>query len=250
MSVADALVLRDVCKQFGALKAVQSVSLNVQPGERRALIGPNGAGKTTLFNLIGGMLAPSSGEIEMLGENVTSLPVHARIKLGLARTFQITNLLRQLTVEENILLALLGLRSAKLSMLRPLSSYRELRSTARLVMEEWDFLDKCAVPVDELSYGEQRALEIILAVAQEPRLLLLDEPTAGLSPAETAAAATVVKSLPQDMAIVLIEHDLDVAFDLCDSMTVLHHGEILVTGEPAAVRANSDVQEIYFGGSI
>jgi branched-chain amino acid transport system ATP-binding protein len=200
--------------------------------------------------VISGVLAPTLGSIEMLGVDVTKTAVHRRIALGLARTFQLTNLFNRLTVEQNIILALQGLKAMKLSMLRPLGSYRELETSAMKLMEEWGFRDKRDVPVHELSYGEQRALEIVLAVSQQPRLMLLDEPTAGLSPSETAAACAMIKSLPREISIVLIEHDLDVVFDLCESITVLHFGEVLTTGSPEVVRANPDVQEIYFGGVI
>jgi len=247
---AKSLALTGVCKRFGELRAVQDVSLEVRTGERRALIGPNGAGKTTLFHVISGVERPTSGRIEMLGQDVTGLPMHRRTCLGMARTFQLTNLFSRLSVEQNILLALQGLKGMKLSMLRPLGSYRELTATARDLLEDWGFLEKREVPVHELSYGEQRSLEIILAVSQRPRLLLLDEPTAGLSPAETRAASDLIRALPRDMSIVLIEHDLDVVFGLCDSMTVLHLGEVLATGDPASVRANSEVQEIYFGETL
>jgi len=244
------LALSKVCKYFGRLRAVHEVSLDVLGGERRALIGPNGAGKTTLFDVVSGVQGPTSGRIVMFGHDVTGLPMHRRVGLGLARTFQLTNLFAKLTVEQHIVLALQGLRSTKFSFLRPLTTYGAMHASARQLLEQWGFLDKRDALVRELSYGEQRALEIVLAVAQRPRLLLLDEPTAGLSPAETASASALIRSLPREIAILLIEHDLDVVFGLCDSMTVLHLGEVLASGAPDAVRSNLDVQEIYFGGSL
>jgi branched-chain amino acid transport system ATP-binding protein len=247
---ASPLSLDRICKHFGELRAVHEVSLDVRGGERRALIGPNGAGKTTLFDVVSGVQSATSGRIAMFGHDVTRMPMHRRIGLGLARTFQLTNLFGRLTVAENIILALQAGSSTKLSLLRPLSSYAPLHASARRLLADWGFLDKHDALVRTLSYGEQRALEIILAIAQGPRLLLLDEPTAGLSPAETANATELIRSLPAEIAILLIEHDLDVAFGLCDSMTVLHLGEVLTTGDPAEVRANSDVQEIYFGVSL
>jgi branched-chain amino acid transport system ATP-binding protein len=242
-----ALSLHAICKQFGAVRAVHNVSLEVAPGERRAVIGPNGAGKTTLFHVVSGVLPPTSGRVELFGRDVTTLPAHKRVTHGLSRTYQITNLFARLSVQDNVLLALQGLSRTKLSMLRPMGTYAALQSTARRVLDEWGLLAQAHVPIHELSYGEQRTMEIILAVAQNPRVLLLDEPTAGLSPAETAAAAELIKRLPRSMGILLIEHDMDVVFDLCDSMTVLHLGESLISGEPAAVRNNPQVQEIYLG---
>jgi branched-chain amino acid transport system ATP-binding protein len=241
------LALYDVCKHFGELRAVQGVSLQMLGGERRALIGPNGAGKTTLFDVVSGLQRPTSGHIAMFGQDVTRLPMHRRIGLGLARTFQLTTLFRSLSVEENVLLALQGNESTKFSLLRPLGTYGRLHASAQHLLEEWGFIEKRQVPVQALSYGEQRALEIVLAIAQRPRLLLLDEPTAGLSPAETASATSLIAALPRDIAILLIEHDLDVVFGLCDTMTVLHLGEVLASGDPEEVRANNSVQEIYFG---
>jgi branched-chain amino acid transport system ATP-binding protein len=248
--MSAALGLRNLSKHFGALKAVEQVSMAIEEGERRAVIGPNGAGKTTLFHVVSGMLPPSSGKIEVFGTDVTALPTHKRIALGMARTFQITNLFRKLTVEHNVILALQGLSRTKLSMFRTVGSYKELLRSAEHQMEQWNMLDRRHALVTELSYGEQRSLEIMLAVCQKPRLLLLDEPTAGLSPAETAAAAETIRKLPRNMAMMLIEHDMDVAFDLCDTMTVLHLGEVLASGSPTAVRANPRVQEIYLGEAL
>jgi branched-chain amino acid transport system ATP-binding protein len=222
----------------------------IEQGERRAVIGPNGAGKTTLFHVVSGVLPPTSGSITLFGQDATRLPTHKRIALGMARTFQITNLFRNLTVEHNVVLSLQALRPTKLSMFRTLGSYKDLLRSAEALMEEWGLQEKRNALVTELSYGEQRALEILLAVAQKPRLLLLDEPTAGLSPAETATAAETIRQLPRDMAMLLIEHDMDVVFDLCDTMTVLHLGEVLASGDPAAVRANPEVQEIYLGQPV
>jgi branched-chain amino acid transport system ATP-binding protein len=247
---ASQLTLTRVCKHFGELRAVSEVSLEVLGGERRALIGPNGAGKTTLFDVVSGVQKPTSGRISMFGRDVTGLPMHRRVALGMSRTFQLTKLFAKLTVEENVVLALQGLNGTKFSLFRPLSTYGRLQSSAQNLLEEWGFFDKRRTPVHELSYGEQRSLEIVLAVAQRPRLLLLDEPTAGLSPAETASATALIRSLPGDISILLIEHDLDVVFGLCDSMTVLHLGEVLASGNPVEVRANSAVQEIYFGEAL
>jgi branched-chain amino acid transport system ATP-binding protein len=242
-----ALALHSVSKSFGALQALDGVTLAVAVGERRALIGPNGAGKTTLFQIMSGMLSPTAGRIELFGSNVTHRPIHQRVALGLARTFQITNLFTNLTVEQNVILALQGLVRTKFNLLRPVSRERALFMRAGTLLEEWQLAERRASLVRELSYGEQRALEILLAVCQHPRLLLLDEPTAGLSPAETLVAAALVRHLPREMAIVIIEHDMDVAFSLCETVTVLHAGKVLATGEAEAVRRDPAVRSIYLG---
>ena len=242
-----ALALHSVSKSFGALQALDGVTLAVAAGERRALIGPNGAGKTTLFQIMSGMLSPTAGRIELFGSNVTHRPIHQRVALGLARTFQITNLFTNLTVEQNVILALQGLVRTKFNILRPVSRERSLFMRAGMLLEEWQLAERRASLVRELSYGEQRALEILLAVCQHPRLLLLDEPTAGLSPAETLVAAALVSQLPREMAIVIIEHDMDVAFSLCETVTVLHAGKVLATGEAEAVRRDPAVRSIYLG---
>src|SRR5262245_53463173 len=242
-----ALALHGVSKSFGALQAVDGVNLTVATGERRALIGPNGAGKTTLFQIMSGMLPPTTGRIELFGINVTHRPIHPRVALGLARTFQITNLFANLTVEQNLILALQGLVQTKFNLLRPVSRERSLFMRAGTLLEEWQLGERCASLVRELSYGEQPALEILLAVCQHPKLLLLDEPTAGLSPAETLAVAALVRRLPREMAIVLIEHDMDVAFSLCETVTVLHAGKMVATGEAEAVRRDPAVRSIYLG---
>src|SRR5262245_13235476 len=242
-----ALALHSVSKSFGALQALDGVTLMVATGERRALIGPNGAGKTTLFQIMSGVLSPTTGRVELLGSNVTHRPIHQRVALGLARTFQITNLFANLTVEQNIILALQGLARIKFNLFHPVSRERSLFMRVGELLEEWQLAERRASLVRELSYGEQRALEILLAVCQHPKLLLLDEPTAGLSPAETLAAAALVRRLPREMAIVIIEHDMDVAFSLCETVTVLHAGKMLATGEADAVRRDPVVRSIYLG---
>ena len=249
MQTQPALVLRGVTRRFGALCAVDDVSLQVEVGERRGLIGPNGAGKTTLFHVISGILKPTSGRIEMFGQDVTDISTHRRVGLGMARTFQLTTLFAHLTVEQNVALAIQGQRPEKLSLLRPLTSFTGLRLEVERVLADWDLLEKRYTVVSTLSYGDQRRLEIILAVAQRPRLLLLDEPTAGLSPAETATAMAMIRALPRDIGLIVIEHDLDVVFGLCESLTVLHLGKVVVTGSPHVVRDNAQVQEIYLGGA-
>ena len=246
----EPLVVDHVSIHFGGLKAVQDVSFTMQPGERRALIGPNGAGKTTLFNLVAGQLTPSSGRILLFGNDVTRLPPFRRAALGLARTFQITNLFPNLTVAENLHLAVQALQPKKYAMHRPLTSYADVMRRTEELLKEWNLWDRRDEPTRNLSYGDQRELEILMALASKPRLLLLDEPTAGLSAAETKLVETIVRALPRDITILLIEHDLDIAFDLADRVTVLHFGEILVDGPPAEVRKDPRVGEIYIGSEL
>jgi len=241
------LEMRDVCKDFGGLRATSNVDLCLEAGERRAIIGPNGAGKTTLFHLISGTLLPSSGAIHLFGKEVTRLQPYHRAALGLTRTFQITNLFRNLTLLENVVLAVQALDQAKYSMLRPVSSYRRLGHRAYELLEQWGLRDKAEAPVRILSYGEQRQVELIMAVAGNPKLLLLDEPTSGLSPAETGMVTELIRKLDSNITILLIEHDMDVAFALADRVTVLYFGSVLTEGSVSEVQNDPRVGEIYFG---
>lgn len=241
------LSIEGLSKNFGGLQALHDLSLEIQPGERRAIIGPNGAGKTTLFHLIGGQLSPSSGRISLFGREVTKLPPFRRAALGLARTFQIITLFLDLTVMENMLLAVQALDSVRFVLYRPLTGYRNIVSQARSLLEQWNLWEKRRTLVRHLSYGEQRQLEILLAVAQMPRVLLLDEPTAGLSPVETQQVVAMIQHLDPSITVLLIEHDMDVAFQVAQQITVLHNGRLLADGPPEAIRKDSTVAEIYLG---
>ncbi len=241
------LVLESLTKEFGGLMAVDHVNLEIRAGERHGIIGPNGAGKTTLFNLICGELSPTGGRVIHFGEDVTRLPTYKRTGLGISRTFQINNLFPKLTVRQNILLAAQGLDRAKYVMYRPISSYDYLHDKTRSVLEEFDLWDKREVSVENLSYGEQRQIEICLALIGNPRLLLLDEPTAGLSRAETLSFTSSLKKLNSEITILLIEHDMDVAFELAENITVLQMGKLVASGDKEDIKANKTVQEIYLG---
>src|SRR5258705_3873282 len=243
-----ALPLAGVSKSFGGLHAVEGVTLSVQAGERRALIGPNGAGKTTLFNLISGTLPLSGGAISLFGQDVTRAPAHRRAALGLARTFQITNLFPDLTVLENCLLAVQALSPVKFSMLRPVTAYGHLRESARAMLEAVGLEAVAAARVNVLSHGEQRQLEIALALAGRPRVLLLDEPTAGLSPAESRLMAALLARLHPALTLTMIEHDMDIALELSPTVTVLHYGRVIADGSREEIRADPQVREIYLGG--
>ena len=236
------LELEGVTRTFGSLKAVDGVSLSVASGERHALIGPNGAGKSTLFNVVGGSLRASAGRVLFAERDVTRLPEWRRARLGMARTFQHSSVLLRCSVVENVLVGVqreagaAGLRRRRGLVRR----CEELLSTVGLDGRE-------SVRAGALSHGERRQLELAMALGGRPRLLLLDEPAAGMSAAETVRLTSLLRSLPRDMTILLIEHDLDVVFGLADTVTVLHLGRHLATGTPESVRADPAVQEAYLG---
>jgi branched-chain amino acid transport system ATP-binding protein len=243
----SALTVRDLSKSFGGVQALENVSFTIAPGERRAVIGPNGAGKTTLFHVISGTIFPSVGTIALFDSDITRLAPDVRARLGIARTFQITNLFFRLTVLENVLLAVAAANGVGLRLIRPMVAYRHLYEKAERLLSQWELAESARRLVQHLSYGEQRQLELVLALAGAPAILLLDEPTAGLSPAETKRVVAMVRDLPRDMTILMIEHDMDVAFELADRITVLHQGRLIAEGDQAAIRANSQVTEIYLG---
>jgi branched-chain amino acid transport system ATP-binding protein len=246
-AAAPALECDGVTRHFGGLAAVSRVSLRVAPGERRAIIGPNGAGKTTLFRLLSGEMPLTAGRVRLFGRDITEMPCHRRTHLGLGRTFQITNIFPTMSVVDNLILASLGLEGTKFSMLRPLWTYRDLRARAERTLDVVGLADKRHLIVRTLSHGEQRQIEIALALLTRPRLLLLDEPTAGLSPAESAMLTRTIQQLDRDITILLIEHDMDVVFDIVSRITVLHLGGLFAEGSPDEVRKDARVQEIYFG---
>ena len=241
------LVLQNLSKDFGGLRAVDGVSLAIQPGERRVLMGPNGAGKTTLFNLVSGVYQASEGKIIYFEKDITGLPPNRRAMLGIARTYQITNLFPKLTVSENILMACQALERTKFVMFRPVSSYHHLMDRCNSLLKEFDLWDKRDELVKNLSHGYQRQIEVALALAEQPRLLLLDEPAAGLSSAETHALTLLLKKLDPNITILLIEHDMDVAFEFAEKITVLYQGKFLSEGTKEEIKSNPIVQEIYLG---
>jgi branched-chain amino acid transport system ATP-binding protein len=247
MHVDPSLVVENVSRVFGGLKAVDGVSLTVAAGERRALIGPNGAGKTTLFNLISGELPVTSGSIQLFGADATGRPPHRRAALGMARTFQITRLFANLTVLENVLLACTALDSRKFTMHRALSSCAPLAARAAELLAAFGLEPLGRRPARQLSYGDQRKLEVALSLAGRPRLLLLDEPMAGLSGGEREAMHRLIERLDPAMAVLLIEHDMDIAFAIAQTVTVLHQGRVLADGPVRGVAADPRVQEVYLG---
>lgn len=242
-----ALDVQALSKNFGGLRAIRDVSLEIEEGERRAVIGPNGAGKTTLFHLISGFLSPSSGHVSLFGRDVTNLRAHQRAALGMARTFQVTNLFPKLTLFENILLGVQAIKGARFCFYRLVRSFQEVILEAERLLKEWNLWEKREDLLKNLSYGEQRQIEVIMALATKPRLLLLDEPTAGLSPAETVLVTSIIKGLPREITTILIEHDMDVAFEIAEKITVLHFGSILAEGSLEQIKGNPKVSEIYLG---
>jgi branched-chain amino acid transport system ATP-binding protein len=243
------LQLDRVSRHFGGLKAVDEVTLTVQPGARHAVIGPNGAGKTTLFNVISGELAPTSGRLSLSGDDITTLAPHQRAARGVSRTFQITRLFGDLTVLENVLLACTALDRRRYTWFRSLASYSDLVDRASALLDRFELSGFAQVQAKHLSYGEQRRLEVALSLAGRPHLLLLDEPMAGLSAPERTAMRTLLEALDPSIAVLLIEHDMDMAFAFADRVTVLHQGRVFAEGSRDEVRANEMVQGIYLGSS-
>ena len=242
-----ALQLTGLKKAFGGLPATNDVSLEVMQGERRLLIGPNGAGKTTLFNLVTGDLRADAGAIHLFGEDVSRLPPHQRAHLGLARTYQIIKLFPKDSLEHNVVLSLLGLSKARWNSFRSLLSEAELHREARRVLGLVGLEQRAGRPISEVSYGEKRRVEIAMALAQQPRLLLLDEPLAGLSREERSAVKNLISGISREVTVIMIEHDMDTALDLADRVTVLHYGKIIVEGTRGEVVANPKTREVYLG---
>jgi branched-chain amino acid transport system ATP-binding protein len=246
-AVGPVLRARGLSRYFGAVPAVHNVDFEVMPGERRGILGPNGAGKSTFFNLIAGDIAPSDGRVELFGRDVTALAVRRRARLGLGRTYQTSRVLGGLGVEDNLYLAVLGPRRGHLRPLRSGGSADGARRRAREVAERVGLTDRLQTAAGSLSHGEQRQLEIGLALAPSPRLLMLDEPAAGLSRAERVALTKMLLELDPDVTLILIEHDMDVALTVAQRVTMLHQGETLLEGTPDEIRASQLVHELYLG---
>ena len=242
----DALTLSGVTRAFGALRAVDDVSFNVAAGEKYAVLGSNGAGKTTLFNAISGDFPPTAGRILFFGEDITALAPHERIRKGLRRTYQSSLLFRDLTVRDNLFLAVRGVASGRHSFRRPGRGHPSTVSTDDL-LERTRLTHLAGERVGNLAHGQQRQLEIGMALAGAPRLILFDEPAAGLSPAERRELVKLLASLPAHMSFVLIEHDLDIALRVVDRVTVMHNGRVLRTGLPDEIENDAQVQAIYMG---
>ena len=241
----EALRIQNLKKSFGGLPAIADVSLAVQAGERRLIIGPNGAGKTTLFNLLTGDLPRDAGSIALFGEEVARLATHARVHRGLARTYQIITLFPNDTLEHNVALSLLGLSRARWNTFGRLAE--RFYADARTVLARVGLEGAARRPIAEVAYGEKRRVEIAMALAQKPRVLLLDEPLAGLSREERAQVKSLIAGIPRDTTVVMIEHDMDTALDMADRITVLHYGRVIVEGTRAEVVADPKTREVYLG---
>jgi branched-chain amino acid transport system ATP-binding protein len=242
-----ALSITNLCKQFGGLRVTANVNLAVAPGERRLIIGPNGAGKTTLFNLITGEIAPDSGSIRLFEQDITRVALHRRPHLGMARTYQIITLFAGDTILRNVTLALLGLSPLRWSLLRDLDQQHELAERARAALTRVGLADIADRPLSQTSYGERRRVEIAMALAQDPKVLLLDEPFAGLSIDERRDVRQLLNAIPREVSVVMIEHNMDVALDWAERITLLHFGEVIVEGTRAEVVANPRTREVYLG---
>jgi branched-chain amino acid transport system ATP-binding protein len=243
----NAIELRGVSRYFGALAALSDVTLSVRPGERRAVLGSNGAGKTTLLNCVTGDFPPTSGTVRFFGEDVTTLPPHERIRRGLRRTYQISLLFQRLTVRENVYLACRGVSRGRFSFLRTRPTDAIMQSVTDLVALV-NLETAADRRVGELAHGQQRQLEIALALAGAPRFVLFDEPAAGLSPSERSDLVAILTALPAHIGYIIIEHDMDVALRVVESVTMMHNGHIFKEGPPRVIEADPEVQELYLGG--
>ena len=241
------LAVEEIWKSFGGYHALGGVTLSVASGERRAIIGVNGAGKSTFFSIIGGQLRPTSGRVLLDGEQVTGLPPHKMWARGVTRTFQRNAIFPGLDVRQNVRLAILARRRMGSRILAGAGRHSHIDDEADAILGRLELCGRANVAARDLAYGEQRQLEIAIALAGEPRILLLDEPTAGMSPAETQAMVAMLAQLPRTLTLLIVEHDMDVVFAIADSVSVLHQGRVLVEGSPSEVQADPRVAEVYFG---
>src|SRR6476646_1283223 len=244
---SDALTLENVTRTFGALRAIEDVSFSVAAGERRAILGANGAGKTTLFNAVTGDFPPTAGRVLFFGEDITELPPYERIRRGLRRTYQSSLLFRELSVRDNLFLAARGITRGRFSLFQPRASHPTQVATDDL-LDRVRLSHVAQLPVSSLSHGQQRQLEIGMALAGAPRLILFDEPAAGLSPGERRELVALLASLPPHMSYLLLEHDLEIAMRAASKVTVMHNGRVLKSGTPDEIENDAEVQAIYMGG--
>ncbi|MGE0035327.1 MAG: ABC transporter ATP-binding protein [Xanthobacteraceae bacterium] len=247
MTTAPALEVTNLNKRFGGLPATRDVSLTVMTGERRLIIGPNGAGKTTLFNLITGDLTADAGSVKLFGKEMIGMRTQQRVHMGLARTYQILTLFPRERLVHNVVLSLLGLDKRRWNPLTVLTDHRDLYVTARQALDRVGLGDSAERVVHETSYGERRRLELAMALAQQPKVLLLDEPLAGLSQGERQTVRSLLDTIPRDVTIVMIEHDMDTALDFAERITLLHYGEVILEGTRAEVVADPRTREVYLG---
>jgi branched-chain amino acid transport system ATP-binding protein len=243
----DVLRVKDLSQSYGGLQVLNNLSFSLETGEKVALIGPNGAGKTTLLNVLSGFIPPITGRIYLLDRDVTDMPAHRRVSLGLARSFQINTLFPRLSLLTNVLLAIQGTQATRYRMIRPITAYTGNLSKAQELLELVDLWGERESPVTALGHGQQRQVEIILALASKPRLLLLDEPSAGLTSGETGSLIHMIRNLMGDTTVFFCAHDLDLVFSLADRVIVLYYGQTVVQGTPKEVQTDPRVREIYLG---
>jgi len=241
------LRVENLLKNYGGLTVLRDVSFNIEAGERVGLIGPNGAGKTTLLNILTGLIRHASGRIYFLGKEVTRLPAYQRASLGMARSFQISALFPSLSLLDNVRLAIQGTRASRFQMLRTINSYGNILKDAEALLESVHLWERRYDPINTLPHGKQRQLEILLALASKPKLLLMDEPNAGLTSGETIDLSDAIRSLVGDTTVFFCAHDMNLVFSLAHRVIVLHIGQIIAQGTPQEIRANSKVREIYLG---
>jgi branched-chain amino acid transport system ATP-binding protein len=240
----DVLKVKDLSQSYGGLQVLNNLSFSLEAGEKVALIGPNGAGKTTLLNVLSGFIPPITGRIYLLDRDVTDMPSHKRVSLGLARSFQINTLFPRLSLLTNVLLAIQGIQSTRYRMIRPITAYKDNLAKAQELLELVDLWGEKESPVTALGHGQQRQVEIILAIASKPRLLLLDEPSAGLTSGETGSLIHMIRNLMGDTTVFFCAHDLDLVFSLADRVIVLYYGQTIVQGTPREVQTDPRVREI------
>ncbi len=243
----EVLRVEGLSKRFGGVYSLEDVSFSVSGGERLAIIGPNGAGKTTLFNVLAGQLSATRGRVYLFGQEITNIAPHRRARLGIARSFQISNLFFNLTVLDNTLLAIQGRRARSFQMFRSIETYGDMFAKAEKLLSTTDLWENRDVLVRNMSHGEQRNLEIVLSLASEPKVLLLDEPTAGLTEAESANIFKLISGLGSDTTVLFVAHDMDLVLKVADRIIVLHYGHTIAEGTPEEIQANPKVKEVYMG---
>jgi branched-chain amino acid transport system ATP-binding protein len=245
--IVDVLRVEHLFQSYGGLSVLADISFSLRAGERLAIIGPNGAGKTTLFNVLSGFVPPISGRIHLLGTDVTNMPSHRRAALGLARSFQINSLFPKLSLLHNVLLAIQGVQAIRYRMMRPITAYKDNLAKAQELLKLVDLWGERESPVSLLSHGQQRQVEIILALASRPRLLLLDEPSAGLTAAESVNLGRIIQNLMGETTVFFCAHDLDLVFSLAERVVVLYYGQLVAQGTPEEIQVDPKVREIYLG---
>jgi branched-chain amino acid transport system ATP-binding protein len=248
MSATPILEVRSVSRNFGKFRALNNISVSFRAGELTAIIGPNGAGKSTFFNVISGGVPPSEGQVLFEGRDITGIAPHDFARIGIAKSFQITNVFKQLSAFENVRVAL-QMRVTRFQLLRPRQAYGELVQRADALLARVGLTASRDKLAGDLAHGQQRSLEVAMALACDPKLLLMDEPTAGMSPEETTVMMDLIRQLAAERTVILVEHKMKLVMGLCKRLIVLHHGELLVDGNPDEIRANSEVKRVYLGQS-